>query len=560
MAAKYPHVVKAETYAREVIEGKIPACKWVIAACQRHFDDKEKSKTRPWKYKFDRAKAERICIFAEKMPHIKGRQFVGKLITLEPWQCFIFCSIFGWVNKITGFRRFRRADIMVPRKNAKSTMASIIGNYMLAADGEAGAEVYAGATSQGQAFEVFLPAKRMIEKSPDFQAYFGVVCGARHIAQLQTNSFFKPLIGKPGDGASPHCSIHDEYHEHDSDEQVDTMRTGMGARQQPLQLIITTAGDNISGPCYMEFEDGKKILDGVVVSDEVFVIIFTMDEDDDWTSELALRKANPNYGVSVDADFLHSMQIEAMQTPRRQAIFKTKHLNIWVGAMDAYFDMHKWRSCADTTLKMEDFHGQPCIIALDLASKIDLTAIEILFKISEKEFVGFSKFYLPAAAVEAAGRDHYRSWRDEGWLTVTDGEIIDYEVIRNDLLAFCSLFEVIEMSYDPWGVTQLVTELQKEGVNMVEFGQSPKNMSEPMKQLDALIRSGAYRHNGNPVSSWCLSNVVAALKLNDNVHPNKTRPENKIDGAITKIIAVGRHYAPRETVESYTANNGVIFV
>lgn len=557
MPAKYPHVVKAEAYARDIVDGKIPACKWVILACQRHLDDKEKSKGR-WKYRLDRAKAQRVCEFAERMPHIKGVwSQKNELIRLEPWQCFNLVCIFGWVNKATGLRRFRRAAIKIPRKNAKSTLAAIIGNYMLVADDEAGAEVYAGATTQEQAFEVFRPAKLMVEKSPDFQAYFGVLPGARSIVQPRTNSFFKPLIGKPGDGASPHCHIADEYHEHHSDEQVDTMRTGMGARQQPLQLIITTAGDNIAGPCFMEFEDGKKILEGLKTNDEVFVMIYTIDEDDDWTSEIALLKANPNFGISVDADYLRAQQADAMQTPRKQAVFKTKHLNIWVGAMDAYFDMQKYRACAEPSLRIDMFHGKRCRIALDLASKVDLAAIDIQFPVDD-EYVSFTKYYLPSAAVESAGRDHYRSWRDEGWLTVTDGDIIDFDKIESDLLTFGSLFEVEEIAYDPWQATQLAQNLQKNGATVIEYRQTVQNMSEPMKQLDALIRAGKYHHDGNPVSAWCLSNVVAKTDAKDNVYPRKSRDENKIDGAIAKIMNLGRAIQTPAPVVSVYKTRGIV--
>lgn len=545
MPAKYPHVVKAEAYARAVISGEIPACKWVILACQRHFDDKEKSKSKLYKYKFDRALAERVCDFIERLPHIKGKWAIangGKasLIVLEGWQCFILAMIFGWVKKSNGKRRFKRANIMVPRKNAKSTKAAGIGLYMLVADAEYGAEVYSGATSESQAYEVFRPAKLMVERSPDFQAHFGVMAGARSISQIRTSSFFKPLIGKPGDGASPSCAIHDEYHEHPSDEQVDTMRTGMLAREQALQLIITTAGDNISGPCFMEFEDCKKILEKTMENDEVFAIIYTIDEDDDWTTELAVRKANPNFGVSVEKDVILNAQREAVQTPRKQAVFKTKHLNVWVGAMDAFFNVQKWRACADLTLKIEDFHGQRCILALDLASKVDIAAMDILFPRENGEFVSFGKYYLPEETVYGAGRDHYRNWAAEGWLTVTDGEIIDFDVIENDIFMLSSLYDVTEIAYDPWQATQLATNLMKNGANVVEYRQTVQNMSEPMKNLDALIRAGKIRHNGDPVAAWALSNVVGKLDAKDNVYPRKARDENKIDPAVAMIMALGR--------------------
>lgn len=559
MPTKYPHVVRAEKYALDVIEGRIPACKWVRLACQRHFDDKEKSKGKGYKFKFDRALAERVCVFGEKLPHVKDK-WAGKLIILEPWQCFILCMIFGWVDKVTGLRRFRRADIMIPRKNGKSTVAAIVALYMLVADGENGAEVYIGATSEAQAFEVYRPAKWMVEKCPDLQAYFGVMAGSSAISQVTTNSFIKRLIGNPGDGASPSCAIHDEYHEHSSDEQVDTMRTGMVARSQPLQLIITTAGDNISGPCYAEFEDLKKVLQGLIDSEEVFGLIYTIDEDDDWTSELSLRKANPNFGVSVNGDDLLRELKNAIQIPRKQAVFKTKHLNIWVGSLNAFFDLQKWRMCEDKTLKLEDFIGRRCILGLDLSTKIDIAALAIVFPLENEEYAVFGKYYLPEEMVHTAGRDHYRAWAQEGWLTVTDGEVIDFSRIRDDIDELISMFEVSEIAYDPYQATMFAQELQKEGAPVVEYRQTVPNMSEPTKQLDALIRSRKIRHCGNPIEAWSLSNVVAKIDAKDNVYPRKARDENKIDPTVAKIMAIGRAITGGPVQASYTATHGVVFV
>lgn len=540
MPAKYPHVVKAEKYAKDVVEGRLPACEWVILACKRHLDEKEKSKSRAFKYRFDREKAERICKFAERMPHIKGSKFVGKKIELQGWQCFFYAVGWGWLRKDTGLRRFRRLLLVVPRKNAKSTMAALAGLYMLVADNEAGAEVYSGATSELQAFEVFRPAKLMVEKSPDFQAYFGVMAGARSITQLRTNSFFKTLIGKPGDGASPHCSIHDEYHEHATDEQVDTMLTGMGARQQPLQLMITTSGDNISGPCYKAIEDAQNVLKGTREDDELFAVIYTVDKDDDWASPEALRKANPNFGVSVDAEFLLSMQSQAIQTPRKQAVFKTKHLNIWVGAMNAYFDVVKWRACKKEGLKLDDFIGKRCFLALDAASKVDLNALDLIFPMEDGDYATFTKYYMPEETLQRPDYAHLREWKDEGWITATDGEIIDFEVIRDDIIAFSSMFQCEELAYDPWQATQLALEVQKNGGKVIEYRQQIQTMTEPMKTLDALMRSGRMIHDGNPVTTWCIGNVVSKTDRKDNVYPEKSRMENKIDGAVAKIMNIGR--------------------
>jgi phage terminase large subunit-like protein len=342
-----PHVDQANKYAKLVVAGKIPASKWVRLACKRHLDDLQRSKQRNFQYRFDPAKAERPCRFVEALPHTKGKwASAGETITLGPWQCFIICVLFGWLVKSTGKYRFREAYIKVPRKNGKSILGSSIGLFKFAADGEFGAEVYSGATTEKQAWEVFRPARLMVERTQALQKAFGITVNAKSLTILSNGSKFEPLIGKPGDGASPSCAIVDEYHEHPDDTLYDTMKTGMGARENPLLLVITTAGSDRSGPCYSLEKDVEKVLEGTLQNDRLFGIMYGIDQKDDWKSEAALIKANPNYGVSVFSDFLLDAQRDAINNARKQNVFKTKHLDEWVNAGIPGFNMAKWDDLA----------------------------------------------------------------------------------------------------------------------------------------------------------------------------------------------------------------------
>ena len=376
----------ATAYARDVVAGKVVACKWHRLACQRHLNDLARAEAGEFAYVCNpeltdiKGKpyrpAERICSFAELMPHIKGDWAArGQLIKLERWQVFILASIFGWVHRVTCKRRFRVADIIVPRKNAKSTLAAVIGNFMLAADGEFGAEVYSGATSQDQAMEVFRPALLMARATPRFVQAYGVMVNVSNLSVAENNSKFEPVIGKPGDGASPSCAIVDEYHEHKTSELFDTMQTGMGARSQPLILVITTAGSDISGPCYLHQVELQKILEGTIENDQRFGIVFTIDDDDDWTSELALQKANPNYGISIDAEYLQLQQRDAVadtaqakrlqdQAPQRLG---RRRLALAQPAQPA-------ASRRPRTLTIESHDWDGCVAGLDLASKQDIAS------------------------------------------------------------------------------------------------------------------------------------------------------------------------------------------
>ena len=246
----------AKGYARDVISGKIPAGKSIRLQCQRFVNELKIEKQKAFPYRFDAEKAARVCRFIERLPHSKGKWARKKeTLRLEPWQIWILACTFGWLRKRDGLRRFRVLFVVVPRKNGKSAIAAGIGLYMLCADGEFGAEVYSGATNEKQAWEVFGPARLMAQRTPALLAKFGVEVNAKSLVRIDDNSKFETIIGDPGDGQSPSCSIHDEYHEHDDDGQVDTMQTGMGAREQPLQAKITTAGDNLAGPCYKEVQE-----------------------------------------------------------------------------------------------------------------------------------------------------------------------------------------------------------------------------------------------------------------------------------------------------------------
>lgn len=531
----------ANNYAYDVISGQIPAAKYIKLAAQRHLDGLKAQD----KYTYDEAKAHKACKFIEAQYHTKGKWAQKKEhLLLEPWQLFFVCSVFGWVHAATGFRKYREVLLLVPRKNGKSALAAAIGLYMLCADGEYGAEVYTGATSEKQAKEVFVPAQQMVRMNPPLVDHFEIQNNASNICILRNGSKMEPIIGNPPDGSSPSCAIVDEVHEHKDSRLIDTMITGMGARDQPLMLYITTAGDNLSGPCYQLQLEAQKVLEGVQENDTLFSLIYGIDIGDDWADLDSMIKANPNYGVSVSEDFLLSRLQDAKNNARKQSTFMTKHLNVWVGSREAFFNVDKWTQCkADINLK--DQFGKRAYIGLDLASRVDIAAIEVLIPDGD-EYIRFGRYYLPESAL-TGGNEMYGAWAREGWLTITDGEIIDFNIIKDDILELCSQFEVIELAYDPFQATMLITELMAEGVPVVEMRPTVLNFSEPMKSLDALIRAGKIQHNGDPVQTWMISNVVAKEDAKENVYPRKERSENKIDGVISLLMALGRCQHEQDT-------------
>lgn len=548
----------ADKYCRDVVSGEIPACKWIKLACQRHLDDLAWQDDDTFRFRYDAGAAHKACAFIELMPHTKGKWAAAREhLALSPWQVFMTCALFGWKRKRDNFRRFRRLFLLVPRKNGKSSWAAAVGNYMLAADGEYGAEIYSGATSEKQAWEVFRPAKAMAGKRPDMCSHYGITVNASNIHILGTGSRFEPIIGKPGDGASPSCAIVDEYHEHPTDHMFDTMETGMGARDQPIMLVITTAGDNIAGPCYQMQHDAQQMLEGSRTDDETLALIYGIDDGDDPFDAETLRKANPNYGVSVGEDYLKARQRDAMASPRKAGVFKTKHLNVWVQARDSYFNVLQYQKCAQRGLSIDQFEGQECIIGIDLAEKRDLTAVEILFR-HEGGYARFGRYYLPEDTVELPENEHFRRWRDEGCLIQTDGAVTDEREIYNDILEMAERFDLREVAFDPHHSRQMAVLLMEQGVQCIDFGNRPLNMNEPMRKMDALIAEGELHHDGGQAFEWMLSNVVQRSRNSDLHSPAKERPDNKIDGPVACMMALGRWLMDENEGPSVYEERGIL--
>lgn len=534
----------AKEYAKSVLAGKVPAGKYVRLACERFIGDLKKS-GKDWPYRYDADKADRAVRFMEKMPHTKGKWAAKKQpLIFQPWQHFIECNLFGWVNRDTGLRRFREAYEEVPRKNGKSLRLAARGLYLFAADGESGAEVYSGATSEKQAYEVFRPAWQMVQKLPALRERFGIEQAGNPknpgpLYVMEDMSKFEPLIGKPGDGSSPHAALVDEYHEHDTDHMVDAMQTGMGAREQPLLSIITTAGSNLGGPCYEKRRDIIRILEGGVTDDSVFGIIFGLDEDDAWDDPASLIKANPNYGISVFPEFLLAQLSQAKRSASKQNSFRTKHLNQWVGARTVWMNMLAWQR-QRRPFELEEMRGCRCYAAVDLASKKDVAPIGLLFdKAGEWYFKPI--FFAPEDAAEE--NDKYREFATDGHLILTPGSMTDYGFIEEKLKELAKSLDLQEVAFDDWQANYLMTRLTDTSIKVVDFNQTVRNMSEPMKEVEARILARKLWHDGNPMMTWMMGNVAARMDAKENIYPrkdNENDPRCKIDGPVTLIMAAGR--------------------
>lgn len=556
----------ARQYEDQVLTGTVPVCKWVRLACERNRRDHDRAMLGDpsFPYQFDEDAASRICIAAEQLPHIKGpkakvigRDEEGRLlwatIQLEPWQCWVLTTLFGWLHAEGGLRRFRQAFILVPRKNAKSTLGAVVALYMLTADGEGGPECYSAATTRDQAMVVASILWEMTFRSPQFREYFGVRLGAKTSRTLEvpaTAGKFGPLSADANtlDGLNVSLAIVDELHAHKTRAVWDVLNTATGARLQPLLFAISTAGTNIGGICYELVGYLRKVLEGALSDETTFGIEYTTDEGDPWDSEATWRKANPNYGVSVNPADLARKANQARHSPAAVNNFLTKHLNVWVQGESAWLDMDEWRACADATLSLGQLAANqvPCWIGVDLAETRDIAALVALFRLEDDRFAAIGKFFLPEAAARASPVAQYSGWVREGQLVVTDGNVADYQRIEDAILEWSAQLNVQEIDFDRALAEQMQQRLMlRLGATppVITVAQSVLTMNPAMERFEQFVSRKQFVHTGDPVLTWMASNVVVYRNYKDEIYPRKAGGKdshNKIDGMVALLTALSR--------------------
>lgn len=563
------YVALSRQYEADVIAGRVASCRWVRLACQRNVRDLARAKVEDsaFPYVFSEAAAVRVCIAAEQLPHVKGpkARIIGRdeqnrpiwnPITLEPWQCWVLTTLFGWLRRDDNLRRFRVGLLLVPRKNAKSTLAAVVVLYMLTADGESGAECYSAATTREQAKVVAEIAWEMARRSHQFREYFQVKIGAKTTKALDVLS---PLGGKFGalsadahtlDALNVSLAVVDELHAHKTREVWDVLDTATGARLQPLILATTTAGVDIGGICHEKMSYLHAILQETHTDEQFWGVNYTIDEGDDWRDLAVLQKANPNFAVSVGAADLTRKQSEAMHSPAAVNNFLTKHCNVWVRSESTWMPMDDWHACGDPTLRMEDFADVPCWVGVDLAETRDIAAAVALFRVDDDDYVMFGRYYLPAATVEQSSNAQYSGWARSGRLAQTPGNIADFARIEDDLVEWCRAYRVQEVCFDRALAAAVIQNLQRklgEHPPVVVIEQNVITMSPAMKAVERLVLGRKLRHAANPVEAWMASNVVVERNYKDEIYPRKAGGKdshNKIDGMVALFNAVSRAYEP----------------
>jgi len=548
-------MIQTNQYIEQVLAGELITGEFIKLACKRHVEDLNKD----WQYYFDEDAAIKAITLAEICRHWKGTK-AGERIILEPHQRFYFASLFGWKHKYTGLRRFKESYNEQARKGGKTTMLGIVSIIHLILDNEEGSQVYVGATKEAQATILVNDAARIILKTPELKGRFRLFTNREkynRVVYEKTASFIAPIgaDSNTSDGLDPSMGNIDEYHEHKTDAVLNVVVSGMGSRRQPLLNIITTAGFNKNYPCYsVKRKTAIEVLKGVKYDETLFVLIFTIDDNDDWKDSECWIKANPNLGVSVRMDFLKAQFTKALNSGGSVEVnFKTKHLNIWTDAAETWIADEIYLK-NNGRLTKDDLLGCECFGGLDLAKSIDINAFSLYFP-NEKAYLRW--FWIPEEKARKNKDDvDYMTWGRDGWIELTEGDIVDHRFITAKIIELHTIYNIRSTAFDRFLATHgVVQELMNEGVTLSEFGQGYKSMSTPSKEYEKLMTNAELENFENPIIRWMLGNVELSIDPAGNIKPDKGKSKNKIDGIVSDIMALGESMSEEREVSSYLENN-----
>lgn len=517
-------------------------------------------------------KADRIIKFISNLRHSTG-EWAGQPFRLMPWQENEIIRRFYGTLRPDGTRQYRTVWIEVPRKNGKTEIGA--GGFalpMLYMDQEYGAQIYSAANDKNQASLVFNAAAPMVTQSPALRAISKIYEPQKRIVYYQPQSGGQPPLPSfycaisaeayTKDGLNAHGVIYDELHAAPNRELWDVLKTSQGARRQPAMVVTTTAGYDRESICWELHDYACKVRDGIIQDDTWLVVIYSAPEDADWTDEDVWMSCNPALGVFRNIEEMRAECKRAQETPAYEMTFRRLYLNQWVNSAERWLPMDKWDAC-NTPVDTEHLSGKTCYAGLDLSSTTDLTALSLVFPDGDGSYDVLMHFWIPGdSAVERERRDRvpYRMWRDEGYITFTPGNVIDYKYILETLKQYRQKYDIKEIAFDRWGATKLAQDLTDNDFLMVPFGQGFASMSAPTKELMNLVLGQKIRHGGNPVLRWNADNLVVQQDPAGNLKPDKARATQKVDGCVALIMALDRASRHSNSGESVYSSRGLISI
>lgn len=510
---------------------------------------------------FDEAAGLRACKFVETFCRQSKGRWAGKPLSLLDWQRDLLMRLFGWKQR-GGLRRYRTLYLEVAKKNGKSTLVSAISLYLLIADGEGAPEIYLNAVDKKQAEIIFDEAAAMVRSSPELAGRLKCMASKRIVDEtgggvILANS--KVVDAK--DGVNPHGVIFDELHRQPDRLLFDVFEYASAAREQPIHIRITTAGEDDQGVWHEQREYSEKVNAGIIADTSHLGIVYRAEPGDDLDAPATWLKANPSLGVTIkESDFKRELK-EAKEVPIKLANFMRLRLNIIQRGSDKFVDLAAWDRCNSPALTIR---GETFYAGLDLSSTTDLSALLAIHGSDREGIHAIARFWLPEAnIVQLERRDKvpYRMWADQGFIVLTPGNVIDYEFIRAEIKELAAEGDLKALMVDPHMATQLCTQLaEQDGLPVTFLRQGFLSLSAPTKELLRLILSGKINHGGNPVLRWMASNAVAVQDAAGNIKLDKRKSRLKIDGMAALVNATAGLTSDGDTGESVYETRGVLIL
>lgn len=538
-------------YIQGVLSGEIVTGLWVRKAVERHVRDLQRQGDPDFPFYFDEAEAEDACLFFPVAFKHHKSEWAGRHFELSPWQCFCNAVLLGWKRVQTQEeidagkvprRRFKRAHVSVARKNGKTTWAAGLAIYLAFADGEAAAEVYIGATKIEQARLLFRDASAMVRQSKTLGDYSNLL--KDNIAFPKSESFIRPLgSDRPFDGLNPHAVFFDELHAWREIHRgfYDTMRTGSGARPQPIICTITTAGDEKSYLWIEESEYVQSVLEGTVEDENIFGYIASLDDEDDPFDESTWIKANPNLGVSVSYEYIRELATEATANPMARNRLLRYHCNRKTSSTERAFDLDLWDAAEE---ELSDWRDADAIAAgFDLGGRDDLASYALCARFLDGEtdegqpiyrYEVRQRSFMHAETERDLTQQPWKLWVSGGQIAVSRYPI---QELRDALISDCEDYGISDVAFDPHSATQLAGELEQEGLSPIKMAQNYAQYNEPIRSFMALLTEGKLRQDGDPVLRWCASNAVVVKDKTDRWMFDKASSKEKIDPIVASVMA-----------------------
>jgi phage terminase large subunit-like protein len=482
--------------------------------------------------------------------------FAGQPFTLRDWQEWIIRTTYGTLTP-DGIRQYSRILLMLPRKQAKTQLSAAIAAYSLLGEGKEGQEIDCAASDRKQASHLFKKVATMIEADRELSRRVKIYYSVKIIETRKGSNVLQVLSadGRRQHGLNPSLLLFDELHTQPNRDLYEALTSAQGTRSEPLEILISTAGNRRDSLCYEEYEYAKKVKAKPSLDPTYLPILYGADMEDDWTAESTWRKAMPALGDFCRIDFIKKKLVKALESPGEESTFKQLYLNLWVTSVTKWLHREQWDECGKHGYTAEELLGLECYGGLDLSSKRDITAFVLVFPLANGTFRVLCHFWLPREEAEKRdrkdGSQKFRNWARQGWITLTDGDVIDYEEVKATIRDYYKDYRIKKIRADQYSCTQIALQLQAEGIDMEFMRQGTISMNEPVAALEVLIARDLLHHGDNPVLNWMADNAVTERDGHGNVKLSKGKSADKIDGMVSLAMGMAGAMFDQHVTPSY---------